>query len=198
MKHETRESWLNAAADVIRKNFADEFGQHFQTAGAMHLDNLLVSAGFPSKMGLTNRIGECWRAEASGDKTQHHIFINPRLEDPIEVVATLAHEMVHAADNGENGHKGPFTKMVRAMGLEGKPTATFAGEDFKAFVEKVLVEVGEYPHVKLVSVAAPKKQTTRMLKVEAKCCGYTVRTTQKWLEIGSPMCPCGNEMEQKS
>ena len=198
MKHETREAWLNHAATVIRDEFGGDFQEHFGDEGRKHLSNLLVSAGFPSKMGLTKRIGECWRAEASGDKTQHHIFINPRLEDPIEVLATLAHEMVHAADNGENGHKGPFTKTVRAMGLEGKPTATVAGEDFKVFAGKLLEQVGEYPHVKLVSVAAPKKQSTRMLKVEAKCCGYVVRTTQKWLEIGNPMCPCGNEMEQKS
>lgn len=197
MKHETRESWLNHAAAVIRAEFGGDFQEYFGDEGRKHLTNLLVSAGFPSKMGLSSRIGECWAAEAAGDKIQHHIFINPRLEDPTEVVATLAHEMVHAADNGENGHKGPFTKMVRAMGLEGKPTATFAGDDFKEVVCKVLDECGFYPHVKLVSVAAPKKQTTRMLKVEAKCCGYTVRTTQKWLEIGSPMCPCGNEMEQK-
>src|SRR5688572_13196200 len=111
MKHETREAWLNAAAHIIANEF--DFTEHFGDEGQKHLDNLLVSTGFPSKMGLTKRIGECWRAEASGDKAQHHIFINPRLEDPIEVVATLAHEMVHAADNGENGHKGPFTRMVR-------------------------------------------------------------------------------------
>lgn len=197
MKHETRESWLNAASSVIHTHFADEFLEWFGMNGQDHLGNLLVSAGFPSKMGLSKRIGECWAAEASGDKTQHHIFINPRLEDPIEVIATLAHEMVHAADNGENGHKGPFTKMVRAMGLEGKPTATYAGDDFKEVVCKVLDECGFYPHVKLVSVSTPAKQSTRMLKVEAKCCGYMVRTTKKWLEVGVPMCPCGNEMEQK-
>lgn len=197
MKHDTREAWLNHAAAVIAGHFNGEFLEHFGEEGGKHLTNLLVSAGFPSKMGLTKRIGECWRAEASGDKTQHHIFINPRLEDPIEVVATLAHEMVHAADNGENGHKGPFVKMVRDMGLEGKATATVAGEDFRVFVGKVLDEVGEYPHVKLVALATAKKQSTRMLKLEAACCGYVARTTKKWLEVGVPSCPCGNEMEVK-
>lgn len=197
MKHETREAWLNAAATIIGGQFAEEFAEHFGDKGQEHLDNLLVSAGFPSKMGLTKRIGECWAAEAAGDKIQHHIFINPRLEDPIEVIATLAHEMVHAADNGDHGHKGPFVKMVRDMGLEGKATATVAGEDFKVFAGKVVEEIGDYPHVKLVAIATTKKQSTRMLKLEAACCGYVARTTKKWLEIGVPSCPCGNEMEVK-
>lgn len=198
MKHETREAWLNHAALVIRDHFSADFQEHFGDKGREHLDNLLVSAGFPSKMGLTKRIGGCWAAEAAGDKIQHHIFINPRLEGPIEVIATLAHEMVHAADNGDNGHKGPFVRMVRDMGLEGKATATVAGEDFKVFAGKVVEEIGDYPHVKLVALATAKKtQTTRMLKLEATCCGYVARTTKKWLEVGVPSCPCGNEMEVK-
>ncbi|MGA4950461.1 hypothetical protein [Streptomyces lydicamycinicus] len=46
--------------------------------------------------------------------------------------------------------------------------------------------------------SGPKKQGTRMLKVicseDCECDGYTVRTTQKWIEIGLPSCPFGREM----
>lgn len=35
----------------------------------------------------------------------------------------------------------------------------------------------------------PKKQTTRLLKVECGQCGYTVRLTRKWLDVGPPGCP---------
>lgn len=43
---------------------------------------------------------------------------------------------------------------------------------------------------------APKKQTTRMLKCECPQCGYTVRTTRKWLDVAVPVCPVhGHEME---
>jgi len=38
-------------------------------------------------------------------------------------------------------------------------------------------------------------QTTRMLKVECPADGYIVRTTQKWIDLGLPTCPCGEEME---
>lgn len=36
---------------------------------------------------------------------------------------------------------------------------------------------------------APPKQTTRLKKCECEECGYTVRVTQKWLEVGPPHCP---------
>ena len=35
----------------------------------------------------------------------------------------------------------------------------------------------------------PKKQATRMIKVACPECGYTARTTQKWLDVGPPRCP---------
>lgn len=37
---------------------------------------------------------------------------------------------------------------------------------------------------------APKKQTTRLLKVSCSECGYTARVTRKWLDkAGAPLCP---------
>lgn len=189
----SREEWLNDCADLILAKFSDVFRDHFGTEGLDHLENLKVSTGFPSRGGLSKVIGECWKARAAADETTHHIFINPRLDDVVEVVATLAHEMVHAADDGENKHKGPFTRAVRDMGLEGKPTATFAGVAFAEWARGLDAKIGPYPHVALVPIAQEKKQTTRMLKLEADCCGYVARTTRKWIEVGLPSCPCGNE-----
>lgn len=40
----------------------------------------------------------------------------------------------------------------------------------------------------------PKKQTSRLLKAECGDCGYTVRVTAKWLEIGAPHCPAHGAM----
>ena len=33
-----------------------------------------------------------------------------------------------------------------------------------------------------------KKQSTRMLRCRCMDCGYTLRTTQKWIEVGVPTC----------
>lgn len=193
----TREQWLNAAAEEILNEYGDFFANHFGDAGLEHLRHLHVSTGFPSTQGLTKRIGECWKSKAAADEVTHHIFINPRLDSTVEVVATLAHEMIHAADDGEHGHKGPFVRCARDIGLEGKATATVAGADFAQFAEGISKRIGaSYAHVALVPIAREKKQGTRMLKLEAPCCGYVARTTQKWIDTGLPSCPCGNEMEQ--
>lgn len=193
----TREQWLNACVDIIVARYREVFEAHFGAEGMEHLKHLKVSTGFPSRGGLTKVIGECWKAKASEDETTHHIFINPRLTDVVVVVATLAHEMVHAADDGEHKHKGPFLRACRDLGLEGKATATVAGAAFADWARGLDASLGTYPHTGLVPLMTEKKQTTRMLKLEADCCGYVVRTTQKWLEVGIPSCPCGNEFTQE-
>ena len=35
----------------------------------------------------------------------------------------------------------------------------------------------------------PKKQSTRMLKAECPECGYTIRLSKKWADVGLPNCP---------
>ncbi len=35
-----------------------------------------------------------------------------------------------------------------------------------------------------------KQQATRLIKCWCASCGYTVRTTQRWLAGGAPLCPC--------
>lgn len=192
----TREQWLESAAKAILAKYRDVFETHFGDVGVEHLRHLKVSTGFPSQQGLSKRIGECWKSAAAEDELTHHVFISPRLTDIVEVVQVLAHEMVHAADDGEHDHKGPFVKAIREMGLEGKPTATVAGAAFAEWARGLDAKIGTYPHVGLVPVMGEKKQGTRMLKLEADCCGYTVRTTKKWIEIGLPSCPCGNPMEE--
>jgi hypothetical protein len=81
------------------------------------------------------------------------------------------------------------------MGLEGKATATVAGAGFAEWARGLDAKLGTYPHDELVPLLEVKKQGTRMLKLEAPCCGYVVRTTQKWIDAGLPSCPCGTEFE---
>lgn len=40
----------------------------------------------------------------------------------------------------------------------------------------------------------PKTQTTRLKKAACTECGYTVRVTTKWLEVGPPHCPAHGAM----
>lgn len=161
-----------------------------------------VSCGWPAVGGTRRKrrvIGECWERKMSKDGV-NHIFISPLLDEPISddegggVLETLTHELCHAVDDGESKHGSGFRKIATAIGLEGKMTSTHAGEDLVLEFKRVMEELGPYPHARL-NIELREKQSTRMKKVECPCCGYAVRTTRKWLEIGLPSCPFGTEME---
>jgi hypothetical protein len=154
-----------------------------------------VTVGFPSTRAISTkkrRIGECWLPSAAADGAPH-IFISPILGDEGEVAATLVHELVHAALPEGTGHTKPFAQLAKRTGLAGKPTATVAGEELKSELSALLKELGPYPHSALRADGRPtKKQTTRLLKAVCEKCGYTVRVTGKWLEVGPPICPTDN------
>lgn len=193
---------------------AEKMAPVFKEAG-YPLPPYRLSIGFTSA-GESDRVaGECW-SPSSSDDGSHEIFIAPGQSESDDVAATLCHELIHAAVGLKEGHKGPFRIMAKHWGLAGKMTATTAGPRFKAWMEGVIEELGEIPHANLrygrraVSRAAPAapesgqeiesraeepastrppKEATRMLKASCEECGYTVRVTRKWLEIGPPHCP---------
>lgn len=176
-----RDQWLAAVAKRMAPWFA-ELG--------CPLPRYKVSIGFTSKGARGSRIGECWdRGASAGDRFE--IFIVPTLSDPIEVAAILAHELVHAAVGLACGHRGAFRRVALAIGLEGKMKTTVPGAKFLERVAPILAGIGPLPHAKLSGLSSgPKKQTTRMLRCECSECGYTARTTAKWIkEAGAPVCP---------
>lgn len=186
----TREEWLN---EMVKK-----LHLMFEMKGYPLPEKLRVSCGWPHKGGLAKkkrRIGECWSPVASMDVTTE-VFISPFLDNALEVAAVLVHELIHAAVGTRCGHKGDFKKLAVKMGLQGKMTATVAGEELAERLNVLCCEVGIYPHAQLDGLECPvKKQGTRLIKIVCPDCGYTCRTTQKWIEQGLPVCCCGNQME---
>lgn len=186
-KHATREEWLTAAAAAIRPIF-DE-------AEIAPYPKLRFSCGFPKARGGKRFIGQCFSATVSKDKT-FEVFVSPELDDPYEVIDTLTHELVHAVDHCKNGHRAPFTAICRAIGLtKGKPKQAGADADLEKQLRKILRTLGAYPHAKITRRKVVK-QGTRMLKIACPKCGYTVRTTRKWIDHGLPTCPCGKKMRR--
>jgi hypothetical protein len=186
-----REAWLHAIADELRPIFASQ--------GSTIPEKIRVTCGFPSVGAFAakqQRVGECWSDTTSKDG-HFEIMISPILDDPMRVAGVLAHELVHATVGTRFGHKGPFTKLARAIGLEGKMTATTEGEAFKQAVASILEAVGPYPHAELCKTAR-QKQGTRLIKLQCPTCPYTVRITRKWLdEVGAPDCPThGDSMKE--
>src|SRR5216683_875773 len=141
------------------------------------------------------RIGECWSDSKSADG-HHEILVSPVIADSLRVAGILAHELIHAAVGVEHGHKGPFRTMAKAIGLEGKMTATTEGEAFKRLLAPILDAVGPYPHAELHAMTnGRKKQVARLVKCQCATCGYTVRTARQWLDdMGAPHCPAHGEM----
>ena len=186
---DTREQWLLAAGELLAKD-------RFNPAG-YDVPQARVSTGWPSgtkKNGGGNTIGQCWYGLAAADGIAQ-VFISPLLKGDVDVVATLAHELVHVVCGPEAKHGKVFKRCALAIGLAGKMRSTHAGPEFAEWVNaRVVPALGPYPHAQLNPALGPKKQTTRMLKCVCSECGYVARTTAKWLEtVGAPLCACNSE-----
>ena len=187
-----REQWLNECIQKLRPEF-EQFGHPLPA-------KIRASCSWPSKSGLAvkkKRIGEAWSSKNSADQSCE-VFISPVLKDPIEVAATLVHELVHCAIGVEEGHKGKFCRLAKALGLEGKMTATHASKELALHLQQLTEAIGPYPHAELTHSNAAKKQSCRLLKVVCEC-GCVVRMTRKWLdEVGPPTCGCGSAMVEEA
>jgi len=187
----TREAWLQAAVVALRP---------LCISAALDVPALVhVSVGWPSRSALSakrQRLGECWYGETSQDG-HPQLFISPVIADSSRVLDVLLHELLHTALPPAVKHGPKFAKAARAVGLEGKPTATVAGADLLSKLEAIVKQLGPMPHAGLTASSKRKVQSTRLLKACAtECCGYIVRVTQKWIDDeGCPLCPHGAAME---
>jgi hypothetical protein len=206
-----REIWLAQATAMFRPAF--------ESVGAP-LPPVRVSVGFGGSRGRNAQhvIGVCWSRDAAEDG-RAQVYVSPKLADGARVLDVLLHELVHAAAGHDAGHGPAFRRVAVALGLAGKMTATVAGDDLKPVLARMLEKLGPYPHAKLRETTylppkkpgAPpipkgpdgkpdpkgrKKQGTRMIKLSCPSCGYVVRTSRKWIEVGLPTCVCGTEFEQ--
>lgn len=172
-----REEWLQAGV----KELGYIFDRH-----NIDIPMVNVSCSWPGGGSPNKRIGECWARSGSAADI-NEVFISPTIDNAVEALAILAHELIHAVDNCAHGHRGPFVKMMKAIGLEGKPTATHAGAQLTEELTEIVELIGEYPHQK-VSVPAPK-QKSRQLKASCYECGAVWRMSSKWLELATT-CPC--------
>jgi len=214
-KNPNRETWLNELAALMAPRFA-ELG--------FPLPAFRVAVGFPSCGKDGRAAAECWNAKCSADG-KFEILIRPDEGDSMMIAGHLAHELTHAAVGFDQGHKGNFAKVVLALGLLRPLTATVPGESFKTWARPFLDQLGAIPHAPLRwgaalamapreggadgeaadddaaplvgggSSNARKKQSTRLVKCVCGECGYTVRTTRKWLEVGPPHCPAHGAMD---
>lgn len=200
-EQKTREKWLEQAIEeFFRPHFERTAADALKQSSGAFPERVRVSIGFPSKGGVSPKsktLGQCWKREASNDGAPH-IFINPLVEDvigPAGILSILAHELVHAC--GIHGHKKDFARVAAVIGLLSPWKSTTADEELiLKFGTDVINKIGEYPHggVVLTGLTSPvKPDKCRMVKCVCASCEYTVRTTQKWIDVAVPKCPVCNE-----
>jgi hypothetical protein len=120
----------------------------------------------------------------------------------------LLHELAHAENDHQNirdcagrRHNKKFKVMAERLGLtvEKSKSLGFAHTDLgqiaKDFLAKIKYKSEIFELSRVGEGAKGSKPGSRLLKCECPDCGYVVRTTQKWLDIGTPTCVCGTEME---
>ena len=157
-----REAWLMAATSFLI--------DHMVACG-LPSTTVRVSCGWPSRGGMGARlvvIGQCFAPQMCRDGIPQ-IFISPRIEDSLQVLGTLLHELVHAADGCQHGHRKEFSQAAHRVGLAGPPTATTVGPTLLPVLERFVASVGPYPHVAIRTGAPKEKAGSRLRLYECRC-----------------------------
>lgn len=186
-QYKTREDWLLAAVEQIRPIFALKRHQ-------IPLD-CQVSCGFASTGTRSHHIGQCWSKSSTANET-NQIFISPTLGEPVEVLDTLVHELVHAVDDCQHKHGKEFKKIALSLGMVGPMRSAEAGPELKAKLIEISKTLGPYPHGKL---KVTHRKVISRSRPRAKCpdCGFQVPMLKRFLAYGAPICPKDKvEMEQ--
>jgi hypothetical protein len=197
----SREAWLDEALVHI----TDLYAKTKEDGEPVRVPPVVLGVGFSVTKARSAR-GVCFHSKAASDGISQ-IFIAPTLgaDDSAQILCTLIHEVAHAIDDCESGHVGRFRKLVSQMGLVAPFTSATAGEALTEILQPILEKLGPYPGASInLGDIKQKKQKARMLKLFCKVptesepgkvatCGYTVRTTQLWIDKGIPSCPLHDE-----
>jgi hypothetical protein len=138
--HKYAEVWLHEAVELMRPKFA---------AAGYEIPPVHLSVGFSSRGYRVNtkRViwGMCYTRCMDKDGI-NQIFIAPVLDDPITVLETLAHELVHAIDDCKHSHGPVFQKISKDLKLTDCRTVNMIDylETVKLY-RVMLDELGRYP-----------------------------------------------------
>jgi len=181
----TREQWLNRGVKRLRPLFIK--------AGHPLPPKIRVSIGF----GISRRhLGEAWSKDASTGKC-FETFIRPDVDNPVEILDTMAHEMVHHATPGAK-HGPVFVQVCNKVGLtEGKARQRHAGSELLKTLEKIATDLGPFPHSALMLPGTRGRVLsgiTKRLRCPDATCNYNVMADVDMVyQHGAPECPVHNQ-----
>ncbi len=175
----TREHWLQNAVDMVEPIFKNK---------GYKIPRIQVSCGFPSTGNKSKHVGQCWGRSSTSDGV-NQLFISPILDEPVQVLDTLVHELVHAIDDCIHHHGPEFKKIATDVGLQGPMREASAGPWLKEHLIGIAKQLGKYPHSKINLAHSSSKKTGPRPRAKCKKCGYEVTPLKKWLHMGPPLCP---------
>lgn len=184
-----REEWLTTLAQQVEPWFRE------YTLGGYKL-----TCGWPSRFGTgrkLRRVGEC-HSKVLSKSGVFEIFVSPVLDNPLEVAGTVCHELAHIAAGIEAGHGYGFQKVCKRLGLtKGKPTQVMPGAILNERLDKIIAQLGPYPHQALG--IAYKEVAASPFTYTLVCeCGCKLRIGEDWLiKAGFPTCGCGKLFDFK-
>ncbi len=177
-----RVAWMHTAAVLLQEHVLPE---------APDADDIFWSCGFPSRGAKSGTkkpvLGQCHYC-VDGSHESHMVVVHPsefldtaddNRSDPVwhdprryraefKVLAVEAHEIIHTICGLDQGHGTKFAARCKSIGLEGKPTATWAGKEFCDLMEHlILPKLPEFPYGAVTVVA--KVQGTRQRKYVCQC-----------------------------
>lgn len=197
--YQTREDWLQAAIAYLRPRYDTmprkaKKGEQAETYTLPPKDKLHAIISW-AKGGGKKVIGQCFPVTWTQDGSTY-VLVVPTIEDPVQVLAILVHELIHAL--GIMNHGKDFKYVATKLGLEGKMKSTVPGEAMTAELKKLAAELGPLPHIALVPPPKPTKDTEGR-KVRMKLRSpvneeFVVEMTPKrFAEFGAPTCPESGE-----
>ena len=179
----TREAWLLFAVGHIAPIFNES---------GYTVPRVRVACAIPATSKRGSAVGQCWPTTRSEDLV-NEIYISPVHSDPVEVLDTLTHELVHAVDDCQHRHGKEFKEIALAVGLQGKMREASAGPQLRLRLQSIATvmttELGPYPHAKLAVGGTIYEQSRKPARAECPRCKFKISMLRQYLDVGAPICP---------
>ena len=185
-KYETREQWLRACVDLVNEKVY---------SGDMDIVKYQISSALLGGKQLGNTLMP-FDGEDVGldDFFPPTIHIDEKIQDPVTIVATVAHEMIHAFKDIRK-HGKQFGAVAGPAGFEKPYASLHLGEDLSMKCYEIADALGVFPGQAVKPHKKEKKPKTFSGVIFCPECGYELRVKEKaFKQHGLPVCPCGCEM----
>lgn len=138
--HKYAEVWLNEAVELMRPRFAE---------AGYEIPPVHLSVGFTVYGYRVNTkrliLGTCSSRKMDKDGI-NQIFISPVVDDPMNVLVTLAHELVHAIDDCKHSHGPVFQQISKDLKLtDCRAVNMMDYVETVKFYRWMLDQLGRYP-----------------------------------------------------